>query len=83
MTSLFPMKTAFLTQARDVYYNRWGAGYFYQSQDAFTAYDNRLAYILNYKGAYSGKVWKSWPEAIVSFNLQVSLVFLRDASSWY
>lgn len=63
---------------RDVYYDRWGAGYFYQQQDAFTAYDNRLSYILNYKGKYSGKVWKSWPQAIVMFNLQVKIPFSRE-----
>lgn len=63
---------------RDVYYARWGAGYFYEQQDAFDAYDKRLNYILNYKGLYSGQVWKNWPHAIVSFNLQVSLVFLFD-----
>lgn len=60
-----------------MYYARWGAGYFYEQQDAFTAYDNRLTYILNYKGKYSGKVWKSWPQAIVSFNLQVRSNSLR------
>ena len=60
---------------RDAYYHRWGAGYFYEQQDAFNAYDARLSYILNYQGAYSGRVWKAWPEAIASFNLQVSIYY--------
>ncbi|KXJ97262.1 glycoside hydrolase superfamily [Microdochium bolleyi] len=55
---------------KDAYSARWGTGSFYEQQDAFNAYDARLTYILNYKGAYSGKVWKSWPQAIFSFNLQ-------------
>ncbi|EWZ30500.1 hypothetical protein FOXYS1_5784 [Fusarium oxysporum] len=55
---------------KDAYWARWGSGYFYGKQDAFDAYDARLSYILNYKGTYSGKVWKNWPNAIFSFNLQ-------------
>ncbi|KAM0080939.1 hypothetical protein ACKRZS_006901 [Fusarium odoratissimum] len=55
---------------KDAYWARWGSGYFYEKQDAFDAYDARLSYILNYKGTYSGKVWKNWPTAIFSFNLQ-------------
>ncbi|KAF4439036.1 glycoside hydrolase family 5 [Fusarium acutatum] len=55
---------------KDAYWARWGSGYFYEKQDAFDAYDARLSYILNYKGAYSGEVWKNWPHAIFSFNLQ-------------
>ncbi|EXA35019.1 hypothetical protein FOQG_08867 [Fusarium oxysporum f. sp. raphani 54005] len=55
---------------KDAYWARWGSGYFYEKQDAFDAYDARLSYILNYKGTYSGKVWKNWPKAIFSFNLQ-------------
>ncbi|KAJ0153432.1 Uncharacterized protein HZ326_4155 [Fusarium oxysporum f. sp. albedinis] len=55
---------------KDAYWARWGSGYFYEKQDAFDAYDARLSYILNYKGTYSGKVWKNWPNAIFSFNLQ-------------
>ncbi|KAF4446656.1 hypothetical protein F53441_9697 [Fusarium austroafricanum] len=58
---------------RDAYWAKWGAGDFYQKQDAFDAYDARLSYILNYKGATSGKVWKNWPQAIFSFNLQNSI----------
>lgn len=56
---------------RDAYYDRWGPGSFYTQQEAFNAYDARLSYILNYKGKYSGMVWKNWPQAIFSFNLQV------------
>lgn len=56
---------------RDAYYDRWGPGSFYTQQEAFKAYDARLSYILNYKGKYSGQVWKNWPQAIFSFNLQV------------
>ncbi|KAF4342794.1 glycoside hydrolase family 5 [Fusarium beomiforme] len=55
---------------KDAYWARWGSEYFYQKQDAFDAYDARLSYILNYKGKYSGKVWKNWPQAIFSFNIQ-------------
>ncbi|KAJ6195927.1 glycoside hydrolase superfamily [Bipolaris maydis] len=55
---------------KDAYWARWGAGYFYQKQEAFDAYDARLSYILDYKGVYSGKVWKNWPQAIFSFNIQ-------------
>lgn len=61
-----------LTSSRDAYWARWGAGYFYQKQEAFDAYDARLSYILDYKGVYSGKVWKNWPQAIFSFNIQVN-----------
>ena len=58
-------------KSRDCYYDKWGPGYFYEQQDAFDAYDARLSAILNHKGATSGKVWKEWDEAILSFNLQV------------
>lgn len=56
---------------RDVYSDTWGAGYFYEKQEAFDAYDARLSAILNYKGATSGQIWKNWNSAILSFNLQV------------
>lgn len=55
---------------KDCYFDRWGPGHFYEQQDAFDAYDARLSHILNYKGKYSGQVWKDWPQAIVAFNLQ-------------
>ena len=57
--------------ARDVYSDKWGSGNFYEQQDAFDAYDARLSAILNYKGTTSGKVWKNWGDAILSFNIQV------------
>lgn len=56
----------------DIYYETFGLSAFYVDQAAFDAYDARLSHILNYQGAYSGKVWKEWPEAIASFNLQVT-----------
>lgn len=59
--------------SRDIYYDTWGAGYFYESPDAFEAYDARLTHILNYKGATSGRVWKEWSDAIMSFNLQARI----------
>lgn len=58
---------------RDVYYDAYGYGFFYEKQEAFDAYDARLSAILNYKGATSGKVWKEWSDAILSFNLQVCI----------
>ncbi|RKU49363.1 hypothetical protein DL546_001301 [Coniochaeta pulveracea] len=54
----------------DPYCSTWGPGYFYEVQDAFNAYDNRLSFILNYQGKYSGKVWKNWKAAIMGFDLQ-------------
>ncbi|KAK8031842.1 glycoside hydrolase family 5 protein [Apiospora arundinis] len=55
---------------KDVYFDKWGKAGFYQDQAAFNAYDARLSYILNYKGASSGKVWKTWSKAIMGFDLQ-------------
>lgn len=55
-----------------MYFDKWGSAGFYQDQAALDAYDARLSYILNYKGASSGKVWKEWSEAIMGFDLQVS-----------
>lgn len=60
---------------RDIYYTTWGPGYFYEKQEAFDAYDARLSYILNYKGATSGQVWKEWSDAIVGFNVQVRVSY--------
>ncbi|CAM1502502.1 Fc.00g044860.m01.CDS01 [Cosmosporella sp. VM-42] len=54
----------------DIYGKTYGAGNFYSEQAAFNAYDARLKYILNYKGAHSGKVWKNWDTAIMAFDLQ-------------
>lgn len=54
----------------DIYGTTYGAGYFYEKQEAYDAYDNRLRAILNYKGKYSGKVWKDWSSAIMAFDLQ-------------
>ncbi|KAK7937647.1 uncharacterized protein PG986_014515 [Apiospora aurea] len=56
---------------RDVYFDKFGPAGFYQDQAAFDAYDARLSYILNYKGASSGNVWKEWSDAIMGFDLQV------------
>lgn len=55
---------------RDAYNARFGSGYFYEQQEAFDIYDKRLTHILNYKGKYSGKVWKNWHEGIMAFDLQ-------------
>lgn len=54
----------------DIYGQTWGPGYFYEKQEAYNAFDARLRFILNYKGKYSGKVWKSWNAAIMAFDLQ-------------
>ena len=54
----------------DAYNARWGSGFFYEKQDAFDMYDARLSHILNYKGKYSGKVWKNWHDGIMGFDLQ-------------
>lgn len=67
---------------RDIYYDQFGVSGFYEDEEAFAAYDARLSYILNYRGASSGKTWKEWSEAIMGFDLQVRsppdiLVFLR------
>lgn len=56
--------------SKDIYCSTYGPGYFYEQQAAFTAYDNRLKYILNYKGKYSGQVWKNWHQAIFAFDVQ-------------
>ncbi|KAI0006472.1 glycoside hydrolase family 5 protein [Xylariaceae sp. FL0662B] len=55
---------------RDVYSDRWTNTSFYSSQDAMDAYDKRIDHILQYTGAYSGKVWKDWSDAILAFDLQ-------------
>ncbi|KAI0181199.1 glycoside hydrolase family 5 protein [Hypoxylon sp. FL1284] len=55
---------------KDVYSDKWGKTKFYQSQDAFDAYDKRMDHILQYKGAHSGKVWKDWSDAIMAFDIQ-------------
>lgn len=65
---------------RDVYYDAYGYGFFYEKQEAFDAYDSRLSAILNYKGATSGKVWKEWSDAILSFNLQVCIRNISPSS---
>ncbi|KAK7913811.1 hypothetical protein PG985_011514 [Apiospora marii] len=73
----------------DVYFDKWGSAGFYQDQAAFDAYDARLSYILNYKGASSGKVWKEWSDAIMGFDLQnepfaanTSACTINDARNW-
>ncbi|KAK8092466.1 beta-1-3-mannanase [Apiospora kogelbergensis] len=73
----------------DVYFDKWGSAGFYQEKAAFDAYDARLSYILNYKGATSGKVWKAWSEAIMGFDLQnepftanTSACTNNDAHDW-
>ncbi|KAI2785104.1 glycoside hydrolase family 5 protein [Daldinia loculata] len=55
--------------SRDVY-TKFGKSGFYSSEDAIQAYDNRIDHTLNYKGAHSGQVWKSWSDAIMAFDLQ-------------
>ncbi|KAK8073127.1 hypothetical protein PG996_006475 [Apiospora saccharicola] len=74
---------------KDVYFDKWGSAGFYQDQSAFDAYDARLSYILNYKGASSGKVWKEWSDAIMGFDLQnepfaanTSACTNNDAQNW-
>lgn len=54
----------------DAYGSQFGSGYFYEHQDAFDTFDNRLRAIVNYKGKYSGKVWKDWHDVIMAFDLQ-------------
>ncbi|KAJ6784330.1 hypothetical protein PWT90_07250 [Aphanocladium album] len=54
----------------DAYGSKFGSGYFYEHQDAFDTFDNRLRAIVNYKGKYSNKVWKDWHEVIMAFDLQ-------------
>lgn len=49
---------------------KYGAGLFYESQEAKDIYDARLAHILNYQGAHSGQVWKNWSDVIMAFDLQ-------------
>jgi mannan endo-1,4-beta-mannosidase len=57
----------------DAYCKKWGAAYFYEAADAAEQFDRRLDYILNYRGATSGKVWKNWHTAIAAFDVQVSI----------
>jgi mannan endo-1,4-beta-mannosidase len=54
----------------DPYCSKWGPGYFYELQEAFDQYDQRLSYILNYQSPSTGKRWKDWSEAIMAFDLQ-------------
>ncbi|KAI0117633.1 glycoside hydrolase [Hypoxylon sp. NC0597] len=54
----------------DPYQDRYGSGYFYEQQAAFDDYDARLSHVLNYKGEFSGQVWKDWSDAIMAFDLQ-------------
>ncbi|KAI1413025.1 glycoside hydrolase [Hypoxylon sp. FL1857] len=54
----------------DPYQDRYGSGYFYEQQDALDDYDARLSHVLNYRGKFSGQVWKGWSDAIMAFDLQ-------------
>ena len=54
----------------DIYGKTYGAGYFYEQAAPIAAYDNRLKAILNYKGKYSGQVWKDWTSVIMAFDLE-------------
>ncbi|KAI0379660.1 glycoside hydrolase family 5 protein [Hypomontagnella monticulosa] len=74
---------------KDVYSSKWSKTNFYSSKDAADAYDKRIEYILNYKGATSGKVWKEWSDAIMAFDLQnepmspdTSVCKNNDKSGW-
>lgn len=67
----------------DAYCERWGAGYFYELPEAAAQFDQRLDFILNYKGATSGKVWKDWSEAIAGFDIQVSTYTIHQTQSTY
>lgn len=52
-----------------MYGTLWPGLNFYTNPDALAAYDNRLRYILDYRGATSTQVWKTW-DAIAAFDLQ-------------
>ncbi|KAI8626914.1 glycoside hydrolase family 5 protein [Xylariaceae sp. FL1651] len=74
---------------KDVYYNTWGTSGFYSNGDARNAYKNRIKAMVNYKGKYSGKVWKDWTDAILAFDLQnepmcadTSLCTNNDKAGW-
>ncbi|KAI1318401.1 hypothetical protein F5Y16DRAFT_406341, partial [Xylariaceae sp. FL0255] len=54
----------------DIYYQTYGSSGFYTSSGARQAYKNRLNAMVNYKGKYSGQVWKNWTEAILAFDIQ-------------
>lgn len=60
----------FKSGSSDPYWNAYGSGYFYESQDAFDDYDARLSHVLSYEGKISGRVWKNWSAAIAAFDLQ-------------
>ncbi|KAI9838131.1 MAG: hypothetical protein M1819_006287 [Sarea resinae] len=73
----------------DEYCNTYGAGGFYTTDDAKTAYDNRLAYILNFVSPNFGKPWSQLSEAILAFDVQnepfisdSSLAANNDESDW-
>lgn len=54
----------------DIYGQTWGAGYFYEKQDAIAAFEARLKAIITYKGKYSGKVWRDWSSTIMAFDIE-------------
>ncbi|EKD02406.1 beta-1,3-mannanase [Trichosporon asahii var. asahii CBS 8904] len=43
---------------------------FYTSEEAENYYDNRIRHILDYRGKYTGEVWKDFHEMILAFDVQ-------------
>lgn len=75
--------------SNDIYGQTFGSGFFYESQEAYDAFDARLTHILNYQGAHSGQVWKNWSDVIMAFDIQnepfaseASKCFQASAGEW-
>jgi mannan endo-1,4-beta-mannosidase len=74
----------------DAYCNKYtSSDNFYNSNDAKSDYDKRIAHILNFKSPSSGKAWSQWSEAIGAFDLEnepmigsVDLLQNNDPGDW-
>jgi len=57
-------------QAGDVYGRKWGTGFFYEQQDAISAFDARLKHVLTHTHKTLGKQWKDLSEYIFAFEAE-------------
>jgi len=56
--------------AGDVYGKKYGTGFFYEQQDAMTAFDNRLKHVLTHTHKSLGKQWKDLSKYIFAFEAE-------------
>lgn len=58
-----------LSKAPSDPYTRFGHA-FYTSEEAQRFFDGRIRHMLDYKGKYTGQMWKNFHEMIIAFDLQ-------------